>query len=107
MLDVGRQQAGLQGQRGERREKLGQTVGGQVALDRSVMDSLQPGKSDRMVGMLLEQCRNERGSVETGIHDSESADFAAALVALPVDESANVPSGCRNFAGANKNAIFL
>lgn len=52
-LNVVRKQPGLQGQCGERRKKFGQTVGCQVPLNRSVMDSLQPGKGDGMVRMLL------------------------------------------------------
>jgi hypothetical protein len=71
------------------------------------MDRPQAGKGDRMMGMLLEQCGHKGGGVEAGFHGSESANLTAALVALSVQECADVPRGRRNFAGTDEDPVFL
>ena len=106
-LDIRGKKSWLERQGGERGEELGKAVGRQVALDASLMDSPQAGKSDRMMGMLLEQCGHEDGGIEAGFHGSESAYFAAALLALSVDECADVPQGWRDFTGTHEYPVFL
>lgn len=106
-LDVGGEQTGLERQGGESGEELGKAVGRQVALDVSLMGRPQAGKGDRVMRMLLEQCGHEGGGIEAGFHGSESADFAAALLALSVDECADVPEGRRDFTRADEDSVLL
>jgi hypothetical protein len=106
-LDIGGEKARLEKQGGESGEEFGKAVGRQVALDFSLMDGPQVGESDRMVRMLLEQSGHERRGVEAGFHGSESANLAAALFALGVDEGADIPHGRRDFAGTDEDPVFL
>lgn len=106
-LDVGRWQARLERQRGKRGKEFGEAVGGQVALQRPILRCLQTGEGDGVVRVLLEQSRNESGSVKTDFHTSKTADFPGALVSLYVQKRSEIPNGRGNGTGADENATFL
>ena len=84
-----------------------ESVGGQVALHSPCFHGLETWKGDGVVGVLLEQSGDESGGIETGFHPSKAADFPAALTPLLVEKGAHIPSGRRDFAGADEDAVFL
>lgn len=80
---------------------------GKMRLDPTLVDGPKVRKSDRMMRVLLQERSHQDGGVITDLHgQSEAAEFPAALVPLLLDECAKVPSGGRNFAGADKDPAF-
>lgn len=106
-LDVGWKQSGFEWHRGERGEEFGQAVGGEVSLECALFDGLETRKGEGVMGVLLEQRRDENGGIKAGFHRSKAADLGAAQVSLLFEKRADIPDRWRNLAGADENSTFL